>query len=38
MRLKGALPGAGAGGGAGETVDPKEYTKDADHSDMYKTE
>ena len=37
MKLEGAVPGAGAGGGAGETINPKQYTKDADHTDIYKT-
>ncbi len=37
MKLEGAPPGAGAGGGAGETIDPGKYTKDADHTDIYKT-
>ena len=37
IKLEGAPPGAGAGGGAGEKTDPKEYTKSADHSNMYET-
>jgi hypothetical protein len=37
MKLGGAAPGAGAGGAASETDDPKNYTKPADHSNMYET-
>ncbi len=37
MKLEGAAPGSGLGGGAGENVDPKDFTTTADHSEMYKT-
>jgi len=36
LKLDGASPGAGAGGGAASTDDPKDFTSTADHSDLYK--
>ena len=37
IKLDSALPGSGAGGSASDTTDPKDFTKDADHSGMYET-